>query len=73
MRKRRWVLLGVNLLLGTAILAQPGQAASASASACHSGDCLCECVQEWGECVVNGGWDCNIRFSRCINNKCIPV
>ncbi|WP_419167063.1 hypothetical protein [Candidatus Palauibacter sp.] len=66
-------MLGVNLLLGTAILAQPGQAASASAAACQQGDCLCECAQEWGECVVNGGWDCNIRFSRCINKKCIPV
>ncbi len=69
MRKRRWVLLSLNLLLATAVLAQPGQAASA----CQFGDCLCECAQEWGECVVNGDWDCNIQFSRCINKKCVLV
>lgn len=64
MKKRRWALLGANLLLGMAILAQPGQATAAqgeqatlardrAASVCYIQNCLCECVDEWTTCVLD--------------------
>ena len=46
----RWVLLGFNLVLATAILAQPGQAASA-----RGGDCVSDCGLAWSDCV-RGRW-----------------
>ena len=68
MNKGRWILLGFNLVLATAILAQPGQAASA-----HNGDCVSDCVLEWTECVLDGGWDCYWRINECLLEKCVPV
>ena len=75
MRKRRWALLGANLLLATAILAKPGQAASA----CYWGDCLCECLNAWSECVMGGHgkgdgiWDCGSELNYCLQDTCVPT
>lgn len=68
MKKRRWVLLGLNLLLAGAILAEPGHAAAVPAA----GDCLTECANEWAHCVLNGSWDCYYQLSTCIAEKCFP-
>ena len=57
----RWVLLGFNLVLATAILAQPGQAASV-----RGGDCWEGCMRSWAQCVIDGGWDCNYKVDRCL-------
>ncbi|WP_420634157.1 hypothetical protein [Candidatus Palauibacter sp.] len=69
MGTRRWILLGLNLLLATAILAQPRKAASAR----NSEDCLDICGAEWSACVENEGWDCHFRFSRCLEETCWPI
>ena len=74
MRKRRWVLLGANLLLATAILAQPGQAAQD----CYWGGCLCECINEWSECILDGYGngdgigDCYNQLNLCLQDRCVP-
>lgn len=57
----RWVLLGFNVVLATAILAQPGRAASARGG----DDCMTECFRGWAGCVLDGEWDCNHELSEC--------
>lgn len=68
MKKRRWVLLGLNLLLAGAILAEPGHAAAAPAA----GDCWAECVNEWARCTLDGQPDCYFRLGTCFAEKCFP-
>lgn len=67
MKRGRWVLLGLNLVLATAILAQPGQAASA-----RGGDCVGECVLGWWECVRDGEWGCYYELNRCLED-CLRI
>ena len=56
----RWVLLGFNLVLATAILAQPGQAESARGG----NDCFAECFRGWAGCVLDGGLGLQLRTQR---------
>lgn len=49
--KRRWALLAFNLVLATAILVQPGRAAST----CDFNDCTCACLGVWDNCFTD--WD----------------
>ncbi|MCZ0936423.1 MAG: hypothetical protein OXJ54_14715 [Gemmatimonadetes bacterium] len=64
----RWVLLGFNLVLATAILAQPGQAASA-----RGGDCVSECVLAWSDCVLDGGWGCSYEVGACVEECALSM
>ncbi len=65
----RWVLLGFNLVLATAILAQPGRAASARGG----DDCVNECLRGWSACVLDGEWDCNQEISECVWGCTFPT
>ena len=69
--RRRWVLLGFNLLLATAILAQPGEAASA----CDFNQCTCDCLEVWDECYVPNEdvSPCDRKYNKCMKKtKCKP-
>ena len=57
----RWVLLGFNLVLATAILAQPGRAASTGGG----NDCFMQCFRGWAGCVLEGASDCSYELSEC--------
>ena len=61
MNKRRWTLLGFNLLLAGAILAEPGRASPVR----DGNPCVSVCVREWAQCAMDGDWDCNIVFNEC--------
>lgn len=65
----RWVLLGFNLVLSTAILAQPGRAASARGG----DDCVNECLGGWAECVLDGEWGCNYEVNECLRGCYFPT
>lgn len=65
MNKRRWTLLGFNLLLATAILVQPSWAASA----CDFDPCTCACLAKWDECDDAGGENCDEEYNKC-SEKC---
>jgi len=69
MKAGRWVLLGFNLVLATAILAQPGQAASGRGG----DDCMTECFQGWTECVLDHIWGCNYELNQCMQGCLFPV
>ncbi|WP_419161119.1 hypothetical protein [Candidatus Palauibacter sp.] len=62
MNKRRWALLGFNLLLATAILVQPGAAAS---WACDFEVCICACLADWDDCDEGGGETCEADYAEC--------
>lgn len=67
--KRRWALLGFNLVLAMAILAQPGQAASE----CDFKACTCACLEVWDECFEGGEkiGRCDKKYDRCMKkSKC---
>ena len=67
MMKRRWALLGFNLLLATVILVQPGQAAST----CDYNACTCACLEVWDAC--GSGETCDRRYNKCMKKtKCKP-
>ena len=71
MMKRRLALAGFNLLLATAILVQPGKAASA----CDFNACTCACLEVWDDCFEGGrkARKCDGRFSWCmIWTRCKP-
>lgn len=68
MNKRRWILLGFNLVLATTILAQPGAAATPGAD-----PCFFECLTKWWECAVSGGWDCYWRLDECVKVRCPTI
>ncbi|MDE2943814.1 MAG: hypothetical protein OXT63_06360 [Gemmatimonadota bacterium] len=65
----RWVLLGFNLVLATAILAQPGRAASARGG----DDCVTGCLRGWSECVLDGEWGCNYEVNECVRECYFPT
>ena len=64
----RWVLLGFNLVLATAILAQPGRAASARAD-----DCQTDCIRDWSDCVLDGEWGCSYEVNECLRGCFFPT
>lgn len=69
--RRRWVLLGFNLLLATAILVQPGEAASA----CDFNQCTCDCLEVWDECYdsTHEARKCDRKYGKCMRKaKCKP-
>ena len=69
MMKRRWALLGFNLLLATVILVQPGQAAST----CDYNACTCACLEVWDECFDSRGENCHRKYNKCMKKtKCKP-
>lgn len=71
MMKRRWTILGLNLLLATAILAQPG---AATGSTCDFNACACACLEQWDDCYENRKEDCHRKFNKCLRKaKCNPV
>ena len=61
MNKRRWTLLGLNLVLATAILVQPTEASWA----CDFDTCICACLADWDECDEGGGDNCDEAFDEC--------
>ena len=65
MNKRRWTLLGFNLLLAAAIVAQPAWARSA----CDFDVCTCACLVDWDACEEAGGESCDAKFNKCYD-KC---
>lgn len=65
----RWALLCFNLVLATAILAQPGQAASARGG----GDCTAECIRGWAGCVLDGDWGCHYELNECMLGCILPT
>ena len=70
MMKRRWALLGFNLMLATAILVQPG---GATWSTCDFNECACACLEEWDECFESKEEDCHRKFNKCLRKaKCTP-
>ena len=62
--KRRWALLAFNLMLATAILVQPG----AAASTCDFNACTCACLEVWDECFdsTDDAQGCDSRYSWCM-------
>lgn len=67
--KRRWALLGLNLVLATAILVQPGRAAST----CDYNECTCACLEVWDGCFTtwDEAWKCDRKYNRCMKkSKC---
>lgn len=71
MKKRRWMLLGFNLVLATAILVQPGAAARGCEETPR--ECVCACLAEWDECDENGGKNCDDVFDRCLEKAKCPL
>ena len=64
MLKRRWALLGFNLMLATAILVQPGKAAST----CDYNACTCACLEVWDGCFTtwDEAWKCDLQYRVCM-------
>ena len=70
--KRRWALLGFNLLLATAILVQPG---GATWSTCDFNECTCECLEVWDDCFESGtkAGRCDGKYNWCMFlSRCTP-